>query len=126
MHLGTEMNRATLFLLGSLMMLLNCATAHGQGCRTVLQPEFSVYNSASGDGTNIYTSVTMQGYANVSPGPGCNMNSATHHVGAENKLNNVDHWTYSAKAVRLVISLSPTTNKSSAFRGLSTLRPGTG
>jgi hypothetical protein len=24
------------------------------------------------------------------------MKSATHHVGAENKLNNVDHWTYSA------------------------------
>ena len=24
------------------------------------------------------------------------MNLATHHVGAENKLNNVDHWTYSA------------------------------
>ena len=24
------------------------------------------------------------------------MSSATHHVGAENKLNNVDHWTYSA------------------------------
>ena len=25
------------------------------------------------------------------------MSTATHHVGAENKLNNVDHWTYSAK-----------------------------
>jgi hypothetical protein len=24
------------------------------------------------------------------------MNTATHHVGAENKINNVDHWTYSA------------------------------
>jgi hypothetical protein len=85
-----------LFLLGSLMLLFNCSVTKGQGCRTVLQPEFSVYQSSSGDGYNIYTSVSIQGYANIAPGPGCNMSAATHHVGAENKLNNVDHWTYSA------------------------------
>lgn len=90
------MNRATLFLLGSLMVLLNCSAARGQGCGTTLVPEFSVYTSSSRDGYNIYTSVTIQGYANVYPNPGCQMNRATHHVGAENKLNNVDHWTYSA------------------------------
>jgi hypothetical protein len=85
-----------LFLLGSLMLLFNCSVTKGQGCRTVLQPEFSVYNTSSRDGYNIYTSVSIQGYANIAPGPGCNMSVATHHVGAENKLNNVDHWTYSA------------------------------
>ena len=89
------MNRVTLFLLGSLMLLLNCFAAHGQGCRTVLQPQFSIYTSIIRDGKNVYTSVTIQGYANIAPGPGCQMNTATHHVGAENKLNNVDHWTYS-------------------------------
>lgn len=90
------MRRAAFFFLGLLAVLVNCSTAKGQGCGTTLQPEFSVYNSVSRDGTTIYTAVTMEGYANVNPGPGCNMSVATHHVGAENKLNNVDHWTYSA------------------------------
>jgi murein DD-endopeptidase MepM/ murein hydrolase activator NlpD len=90
------MNRATLFLFASLILLLNCSVAQGQGCGTTLVRHFSVYNSVSGDGTNISTSVTMQGYASVTPSAGCNMNAATHHVGAENKLNNVDHWSYSA------------------------------
>jgi hypothetical protein len=87
---------AALFLFGSLILVLNSSAAHGQGCATTLSPHFSVYTSVSRNGNNIYTSVTMQGYASVFPGPGCNMNAATHHVGAENKLNNVDHWTYSA------------------------------
>lgn len=90
------MKRATLFLLGSLLFLLNCSVARGQGCATTLVPHFSVYKSVGRDGKNIYTSVSIQGYASVDPGPGCNMNAARHHVGAENKLNNVDHWTYSA------------------------------
>ncbi len=90
------MNRTIVFLFGSLILLLNCSVAHGQGCATTLAPYFSVYNSISRDGTHIYTSVTMQGYASIYPNPGCKMNLATHHVGAENKLNNVDHWTYSA------------------------------
>ncbi|MGC1620516.1 MAG: hypothetical protein WA765_18645 [Candidatus Acidiferrum sp.] len=92
------MNRATIFLLGSLMLLLSCSAAHGQGCATILQPHFSVYNSSAGDGYNIYTSVSIQGYASIGSSAGCNMSSAKHHVGAENKLNNVDHWTYSATA----------------------------
>ncbi|MGB2591877.1 MAG: hypothetical protein WA853_15240 [Candidatus Acidiferrum sp.] len=90
------MNRATIFLLGSLMLLLSSSAACGQGCATILQPHFSVYYSSSRDGYNIYTSVSIQGYASVGSSAGCNMSSATHHVGAENKLNNVDHWTYSA------------------------------
>lgn len=90
------MKRATLFLLGSLLFLLNCSVARGQGCATTLVPHFSVYKSVGRDGKNIYTSVSIEGYASVDPGPGCNMNAARHHVGAENKLNNVDHWTYSA------------------------------
>jgi len=90
------MNRYILFLSTSLLLLLSGSPAHGQGCSATLEPHFSVYNTTSGDGTNIHTSVTMQGYANIF-GPGCpQMNTATHHVGAENKLNNVDHWSYSA------------------------------
>jgi hypothetical protein len=90
------MNCTALFLLGSLILLFNCTAVHAQGCATTLQAHFSVYNTVSRDGTHIYTSVAIQGYASVFPGPGCPMNTATHHVGAENRLNNVDHWTYSA------------------------------
>lgn len=90
------MNRVRLLLSVSLLMLLNCAVAKGQGCSATLEPHFSVYNSSSRDGHHVYTSVTMQGYANIFQ-PGCpQMNTATHHVGAENKVNNVDHWSYSA------------------------------
>src|SRR2546423_4518748 len=90
------MSRATLVLLGLLILLLTCSTVHAQGCATTLEPHFGVYTSVARDGKTISTSVTTQGYANVFPGPGCNMNAATHHVGAENKLNNVDHCSYSA------------------------------
>src|ERR1700688_445425 len=89
------MNRYALFLFALLMVLFDCTAAHGQGCGTSLTTHFNVYNTSSGDGYKIYTSVTMQGYASVTQSPGCNMLAATHHVGAENKLNNVDHWTYS-------------------------------
>jgi hypothetical protein len=55
------MSRATLFLLGSLIFLLNCSAAHGQGCATTLVPHFSVYSSISRDGKNIYTSFRCRG-----------------------------------------------------------------
>jgi murein DD-endopeptidase MepM/ murein hydrolase activator NlpD len=90
------MNRCALFLLGSLMFLLYSSPTRGQGCSASLEPHFSVYTSVSGDGVNIYTSVTTQGYASVFT-PGCpQMNTATHRAGSENKLNNVDHWSYSS------------------------------
>lgn len=93
------MNRATPFLLGSFMLLFNCSVANGQGCSTTLEPHFSVYNSVSRDGKTIYTSATMQGYANICGPCGCpQMNSATHRAAAENKLNNVDHWSYSGSS----------------------------
>jgi hypothetical protein len=93
------MNRAGLFLLGSLMLLFDCSVANGQGCDVTLEPHFSVYNSVSRDGKTIYTSVTMQGYANICGPCGCpQMNTATHRAAAENKLNNVDHWSYSGSS----------------------------
>ncbi len=90
------MKRSILFLFGSLILLLHCPGAKGQGCGVTLVPHFSVYNSVARNGKNVYTTVSMQGYAGITPGPGCPMNTATHHVGAENKINSVDHWTYSA------------------------------
>jgi hypothetical protein len=90
------MNRATIFLLGSLMLLFTCSVAKGQGsCGSVLVPHFSVYNSVSGDGTNIYTHVTIQGYASFSA-PCVGMNSAVHHNHASNTLNNATHSTDSS------------------------------
>jgi hypothetical protein len=90
------MKRSSVFLFGLFLVLLNGPSARSQGCATTLSPHFSVDNSVARDGTTIYTAVSMQGYASVAQGPGCNMSTATHHVGAENKLNNIDHWTYSA------------------------------
>jgi hypothetical protein len=83
------MNRTTLFLLGSLMLLLNCSVAHGQGC---FVPHFSVYTSVSRDGNNIYTAVSMSGYASIQ----CTMNSGvTHQAAAQNVISNTGGWTYS-------------------------------
>lgn len=91
------MNRVSLFLLVSLILLFSCPLSEGQGCSVTLVPYFSVYNSVSRDGKNIYTSVTMQGYASICGPCGCpQMKTATHKAAAENKLNNVDHWSYSA------------------------------
>ena len=89
------MNRSTPFLIGLFIMLLNCSGVRGQGCSATLVPHFSVYTSVARDGKNIHTSVTMQGYTQIAPNSGCPMNTATHHAGSENKLNNVDHWSYS-------------------------------
>jgi hypothetical protein len=55
------MNRASLFLLGSLILLLNASAAHGQGCGATLVPHFSVYNSVARDGKNVYTAVRCRG-----------------------------------------------------------------
>ena len=86
------MNRATLFLLGSLMLLLNCSAAHGQGC---FVPHFSVYTSVARDGTNIYTSVSMSGNASIL----CGMSGgATHKAAAHNVISNTGGWTYSGSS----------------------------
>jgi hypothetical protein len=87
------MNRATLFLFGSLIFLLKCPAAHGQGCFT---SHFSVYTSVSRDGKNIYTAVSISGYASISPV--CSMSSATHRVGAQNVISNTGGWTYSGSS----------------------------
>jgi hypothetical protein len=89
------MNRYTLFLLALLMVLFDCTAAHGQGCATVLSPHFSAYNSVSRNGKNIYTSVTMEGYASIAQGPGCNMSAATHKVDAYNKIGSTGGDDYS-------------------------------
>lgn len=88
--------RAISFLLGAIVLMLCGANAHAQGCAAILTPHFSVYTSVTRDGTKIFTSVTMQGYASIGSSAGCNMSAAVHHVGAENVLNGVAHWTYSA------------------------------
>ena len=88
--------RAISFVLGTIVLLLCGASAHAQGCASILTPHFSVYTNVTRNGKNIYTSVTMHGYASIGSSAGCNMSAATHHVGAENVLNGVAHWTYSA------------------------------
>jgi hypothetical protein len=94
------MNRFMPFLLASLILLLlllsSPSSPRAQGCSASLEPHFSVYTSTTRDGTTIRTSVTIQGYARVSP-LGCpQMNTATHNVGAQNVLGSTGGWNYSA------------------------------
>ena len=86
------MKRSAQFVFGLLALLFCCSASQGQ-CATGLNPHFSVYTSVARDGKNIHTSVSISGYTSIPPG--CVMTTATHHVGAENKLNGVDHWSYS-------------------------------
>jgi hypothetical protein len=88
--------RAISLVLGTIVLLLCGGSAHAQGCATILTPHFSLYTNVTRDGKNIYTSVTMQGYASIGSSAGCLMSTSVHHVGAENVLNGVAHWTYSA------------------------------
>jgi hypothetical protein len=92
------MSRSILFSFGSLMVLFNCTAAYGQGCGATLSPNFSIYTSISRDGKKIYTSVTMQGYASVSPSAGCNMNSATHKAEAYNTIGGTGGPNYSGSS----------------------------
>lgn len=81
------MNRTVLFLAGLLVLLSTCSCTRGQGCAATLQSHFSVYKSAAITGSTIYTTVSVQGYASVSPSAGCPMGSATHKVGAYNTIS---------------------------------------
>lgn len=83
-------------VIGTVIALSNCSAARTQGCATTLQPHFATYHSAYISGSTIYTSVSIQGYASVFPGPGCNMSVATHKVGAYNKISSTGGWNYSA------------------------------
>jgi len=89
------MNRIILLSTSLLITLSAGSAARGQGCATTLQAHFSAYHAASISGSTIYTAVSVQGYASVTPSPGCNMNSATHKVGAYNTISRTGGWTYS-------------------------------
>src|SRR5256885_12834586 len=89
------MSRSTFFLLGSLMLLFSCSAAHGQGgCGTSFQPHFNVYKSISRDGKHIFTSVTTEGWTNITGS--CNMSGAMHKARAYNQLAGTGGWNDSA------------------------------
>jgi hypothetical protein len=67
---------------GSVLLTLSQTTASAQSCFTFTD-DYGVYLSVSGDGTNIYTSVLVdgQGTMNITGGNGCgsiNYGSAQH------------------------------------------------
>jgi hypothetical protein len=90
------MNRIIPLLGALLIWLSNCPNVAGQGCATTLQKHFSVYHSDAVSGSEVSTTVTIQGYASITPSPGCNMNAATHKVGAYNLISGTGGWNYSA------------------------------
>lgn len=66
--------------------------ANAQGCLVDYTPEYAIYQSESTDGTNIYTSVQVEGSMVGSPSAACNYNSAIHTPKAYNLLGSTGGW----------------------------------
>lgn len=55
-------------------------------------PEYSAYASASGNDTSISTLVTVEGYTDVQPTAGCNLEGVTHQGRVYNMLSTTGGW----------------------------------
>lgn len=79
-----------LFIIVCLLFALRFANA--QGCRLDYTPEYSAYDSEASDGTNIYTSVVVDGSTVGEPSAGCNETSAIHTPKAYNVIGSTGGW----------------------------------
>jgi hypothetical protein len=68
------------------------ARSRAQGCRLDLTPHYSAYANESTDGTYIYTSVLVDGYADFTPSAGCTGNGAVHTPYAYNVIGSTGGW----------------------------------
>jgi hypothetical protein len=57
-----------------------------QGCSLDMNPSYGTYQSASSNGTTIYTDVLVDGSANCQPSAACNCSGAVHTPKAYNKI----------------------------------------
>jgi hypothetical protein len=73
-------------------MLFGVRFAGAQGCRLDFTPNYSIYETESTDGTNIYTSVLVEGSTTGSGSAGCNPNNVTHTPKAYNLLGTTGGW----------------------------------
>ena len=67
-------------------------SAFGQGCAVTLQSHFSTYRSTTTKDNVITQTVTIDGYADVYPNPGCQMNNAIHTPKVYNKVGSYGGW----------------------------------
>lgn len=86
------MKQVSFYLIAVALITMNCGTAHGQGCALSMIPEYSSYASVSGAGTSISTLVTVQGYAEIEPSAGCDLEGVTHQGRAYNLLSTTGGW----------------------------------
>jgi hypothetical protein len=63
-----------------------------QGCSLDMNPSYGTYQSASSNGTTIYTDVLVDGSANCQPSAACNCSGAVHTPKAYNKIGSVGGW----------------------------------
>lgn len=86
--------RSKLWLLSvaALIFLLSAMKASAQGCIT-FQPDFSAYTDESTDGTNIYTSVTIDGTGDMIIASGCyTPPNIIHTASADNVIGTTGGW----------------------------------
>lgn len=78
-----------LFLFLAFIICLTLPTGGwAQGCQGVMTPQYSEYDTFSGDMSNhIYTTVVVDGYTTIHPSPYCNINNTYHTPCATNVLN---------------------------------------
>jgi len=80
--------------LGICVVVLCVGGALAQGCGVVMVRHYSAYHSESSDGTNFYTSVLTDGYADCTPTPSCPCGTAQHTPYSYNKLGSVGGWAH--------------------------------
>jgi hypothetical protein len=79
-----------LFIL--LCLLFGVRFANAQGCRLDYTPNYAIYENESTDGTNIYTSVLVDGSTTGSPSAGCDYPNAQHTPMAYNVTGSTGGW----------------------------------
>ena len=80
------MNSKQLAIAVLALATLYSGNSFGQGCRVTMNPSYGTYESASSDGSKIYTSVLVDGSAGCQPSLECNCSGAVHTPEAYNKL----------------------------------------
>jgi len=85
-------------LLGLAVFASIVPRAMAQGCRLDMTPYYNVYATESTDGTNVYTSVLTDGYANFQPSAGCNGQGVTHQPRSYNLISTTGGWGYGTPA----------------------------
>jgi len=81
-----------LFCLLTLLLPGMVQSVHAQGCRVDYTANYDTYVTETTDGTNIFTTVLIDGSTSGSGGAGCNYPTATHTPKAYNLIGATGGW----------------------------------